>query len=73
MTMKRTILSCKREVFRGKEGEGNKEMYRLYFAADDGAVGYIYSSTAANVGDIAVLGLREREGKLFLRFVGVAN
>lgn len=61
-----TVLSVAEDTFKGKDGQLDKPMYRLYMADAHGRVGYIYSATQYAPGDIVTLGLAERDGKLKL-------
>ena len=45
-------------------------MYRMYMADAKGRVGYLYSSKTHAAGDVVLLGLAERDGKLRLSVVG---
>ena len=67
--MECTILSVSREVFKGKDGQPDKPMYRLYMADARGRVGYLYSGNEHVVGEVIRLGLGERDGKLKLAVV----
>lgn len=69
--MECTVLSVAEDVFRAKKpGEVDRAMYRLYMADAKGRVGYLYSSKPHAAGDVVVLGLAERDGKLRLAVVG---
>ena len=57
------VLSVSREVFRGKNGEADTPMHRLYLADAHGRVGYVYCRTEYQAGDRIVLGLSERDGR----------
>ncbi|WP_294850741.1 hypothetical protein [uncultured Gemmiger sp.] len=63
------ILSVSCEVFKGKNGEADKPMYRLYMADAHGRVGYLYSAKEHSAGEVIKLGLGERDGKLKLAVV----
>ena len=65
--MEVTVLSTSTEVFRGRGGEPDKVMHRLYIAGNDGRVGYLYSQAEHAQGETVRLGLTERDGKLRLR------
>lgn len=60
------ILSVSSEVFKGKDGQPDKPMYRLYIADARGRVGYLYSGNAHVAGEVIKLALGERDGKLKL-------
>lgn len=64
-----TVLSVAEDTFKGKDGQADKAMYRLYMADAHGRVGYIYSATQYAPGDVVTLGLAERDGKLKLAVV----
>ena len=63
--MERSVVSVKREDWMGQNGNP-RTMYKVYLVADDGEVGYLYSSKPLAAGDEVVLGLRCRDGKLGL-------
>lgn len=65
--MEVTVLSTSAEVFRGRGGDPDRTMHRLYIAGSDGRVGYLYSQTPHEPGTVVRLGLTERDGKLKLR------
>ena len=67
------VLSVSREVFRGKAGEPGTPMYCVYLADARGRVGCLYSRTEVHAGDLVVLGLAERDGKLKLSLLGLAG
>lgn len=64
-----TVLSVAEDVFKGKDGQADKPMYRLYMADAHGRVGYVYSATKYAPGDVVTLGLAERDGKLKLAVI----
>lgn len=69
--MECTVLSVAEDIFRAKQpGEVDRTMYRLYMADAKGRVGYLYSSKPHVAGDVVVLGLAERDGRLRLAVVG---
>ena len=63
------ILSVSSEVFKGKDGQPDKPMSRLYIADARGRVGYLYSGNAHVVGEVIKLALGERDGKLKLAVI----
>lgn len=66
-------LSVCPEIFRGKDGEPDTPMYRIYLPDARGRVGSLYSRTEVHAGDLVVLGLAERDGKLKLTLLGLAG
>lgn len=66
-------LSVCPEVFRGKGGEPDTQMYRVYLADHKGRVGYVYTRTEVQPGDAVTLGLAERDGRLRLTLLGLAG
>lgn len=67
------VLSVCPEIFRGKAGEPDTPMYRIYLPDARGRVGSLFSRTEVHVGDLVVLGLAERDGKLKLSLLGLAG
>lgn len=67
------VLSVCREIFGGKAGEPGTPMYRIYLPDARGRVGSLYSRTEVHAGDLVVLGLAERDGKLKLSLLGLAG
>lgn len=63
------VLSVAEDVFKGKDGQPDKPMYRLYMADAHGRVGFIYSATKYAPGDVVTLGLAERDGRLKLAVI----
>lgn len=61
------------ETFRGKNGEPDTSMYRIYLSDARGRVGSLYTRTEVHAGDLVVLGLAERDGKLKLSLLGLAG
>lgn len=67
------VLSVCPETFRGKNGEPDTSMYRIYLPDARGRVGSLYTRTEVHAGDLVVLGLAERDGKLKLSLLGLAG
>lgn len=67
------VLSVCPETFRGKNGEPDTAMYRIYLPDARGRVGSLYTRTEVHAGDLVVLGLAERDGKLKLSLLGLAG
>lgn len=67
------VLSVCPEVFRGKDGQPDTPMYRIYLPDARGRVGSLYSRIEVHAGDLVVLGLAERDGKLKLTLLGLAG
>lgn len=65
-TMRATILAVAPDLFRGKNGEQDTIMFRLYMQDARGRVGFVYSRREYKPGDVVTLGLAEREGRLKL-------
>ena len=63
------LIAVAEEVFKGKGGQPDTTMYRLYMADAKGHIGYIYSSKPHAVGEAVRLGLVERDGKIRLGLV----
>lgn len=66
------VLSCAPDLFRGKNGQPDTQMYRVYMADARGRVGYVYSRAEYPTGSLLVLGLAERDGRLKLSVLGLA-
>lgn len=67
------VLSVASEVFRGKNGAADTQMYRVYMADHKGRVGYVYTRTEVHAGEVVALGLAERDGRLRLTLLGLAG
>lgn len=67
--IEKVVLSCAADSFKGKDGQPDKVMYRLYIAGNDGRVGFLYSATQYAPGDVIKLGLTEKDGKLRLKLL----
>lgn len=65
-TFQATVLAVAPDLFRGKGGEQDTIMYRLYMQDARGRVGFVYSRREYKPGDVVRLGLTEREGRLKL-------
>ena len=66
------VLSVCGEVFRGKGQDPDVQMFRVYMADAKGRVGYLYTRQEYAAGDLVVLGLAERDGRLRLSVLGLA-
>jgi len=61
--MEKQVLSVVPETFRDKGGKVT-QMYRVYLAAFDGRIGYLYATKELKPGQMVAVDLRERDGKL---------
>ena len=52
-----SILSVQQTTFKGKDGEPDRIMWKIYCADSTGAVGCIYSTKERKAGEIAQLDL----------------
>ena len=70
-----TILSVQQTTFKGKDGEPDRIMWKVYCADSTGAVGCIYSTKERKAGELAQLDLVvNRDGRFGLaRLLGAAS
>ena len=65
-----TILSVQKTVFKGKDGEPDKIMWKVFCADSTGAVGSIYSTKERSTGEVVHLDLVvNRDGRFTARIM----
>ena len=65
-----TILSVQKTVFKGKDGEPDKTMQKVFCANSTGAAGSIYSTKERSAGEVGHLDLVvNRDGRFTARIM----
>ena len=65
-----TILSVQKTVFKGKDGEPDKTMQKVFCANSTGAAGSIYSTKERSAGEVVHLDLVvNRDGRFTARIM----